>query len=458
MNSNEKGSNFMNLTYKNRKIIALITLIGIIYPTISLMGIAIISEDENLFGSESEKNTNISNSNPLSSALSNSGVDNCSGYSFPNNVTYEIEYKWQIRTTTSDTFKFWISRFPNHSQPQFVGVPPIQETILVENVTDGPAHTYIYDAADDYNNTYEYFSVPMTSSDDWFNYTLKYNVTLRETSWNVDNSKVGTYNVGDPWYQNLTGAETCLETGDFDLITRSNTICAGLTDIKDKAKAIYDWIVANIVYEIDLGDPSDKGAAWAYANLKGDCSEFSDLMVTLLRIQGIPARKMVGLSIVKGSLLSGYEPFYNPSVGDTLTWKYNKTSTSSPDNDIPGHAWMEYYIPNYGWITCDPTWGQSGLNFFNRIDYVHLATSIGENIGGGINPSLLNGIKQEFPISPYFFGYNLNQARWILTITLTVIDTEFSFDNNLWMFISIILIVSVIGIVLWAVTKNKKNK
>jgi hypothetical protein len=59
----------------------------------------------------------------------------------------------------------------------------------------------------------------------------------------------------------------------------------------------------------------------------GDCSEFSDLFVAVLRGGGIPAK------IVHGWVL---EP---------------RTLALEP------HAWCEFFSRKHGWLQCDPTWG-----------------------------------------------------------------------------------------------------
>jgi len=82
----------------------------------------------------------------------------------------------------------------------------------------------------------------------------------------------------------------------------------------EKAEKICNWVSSNIVYN-GLLDKQEKGALWAYTNLQGDCSEFSSLMVTLLRIQGIPARK------ISGFVISNYPPT-RPAVGNT--WNFHK--------------------------------------------------------------------------------------------------------------------------------------
>ena len=57
------------------------------------------------------------------------------------------------------------------------------------------------------------------------------------------------------------------------------------------ARAIYQWVSANLVYAGYLAD--DLGALYALTNRRGDCTEYANLVVALARASGIPAR-MVG--------------------------------------------------------------------------------------------------------------------------------------------------------------------
>lgn len=75
---------------------------------------------------------------------------------------------------------------------------------------------------------------------------------------------------------------------------------------------------------------------------KGVCQDFAHVMLGILRHVGVPAR-----------YVSGY--FYNPD--------------RHPDEVEASHAWVEVYLPGYGWTGFDPT--------HNRVPdtrYVKLAT------------------------------------------------------------------------------------
>jgi transglutaminase-like putative cysteine protease len=68
-------------------------------------------------------------------------------------------------------------------------------------------------------------------------------------------------------------------------------------------------------------------ATEAMEDRRGVCQDFAHVMIALCRSQGIPAR-----------YVSGY--FYNGATGDE-----NEAS----------HAWVEIFLPHYGWKAFDPT-------------------------------------------------------------------------------------------------------
>ncbi len=109
-----------------------------------------------------------------------------------------------------------------------------------------------------------------------------------------------------------------------DLITalKNNSINASTF-----IKLAFEFVNRKIKYEIN---GFRDNAANALRLRSGDCSEISDLFVSILRGGGIPAR------IVHG-------------------WTIN------PDNLLlngKGHAWCEFYSPSAKtWRQCDPTWG-----------------------------------------------------------------------------------------------------
>ena len=115
-----------------------------------------------------------------------------------------------------------------------------------------------------------------------------------------------------------------------------------------------------------------------------------------------------------------------------------------------GHAWVEYYVPDTGWIACDPTW-----NYFNRIDFLRLNLNVGANfffppystVSEFLNPS---------------FSYTLGAVfEYDYTIKITVIESTLipSLVSPMTVLI-IIIIVVILGlfVTFWIVKKAKKKK
>lgn len=369
-------------------------------------------------------------------------------------TTYKIEIDFTIGFTPTDSksqgsLKIYLPRFQTRSSYDISGDIPIQTVDLISVSTNGGngGISYDFDPSDDYGNQYDIYQVSLSRVNPTFVYSSEYKVTLYETSWDISDSNMGDYEI-DQNYLNLTGAEYNLEVDDPELILLSNQISIGSDTPIEKAQAIYNWIAENIVYE-EGEEGDDRGAKWAYDNLKADCSEYSNLMVTLLRIQGIPARKVVGIALVDsfGNWMSEY------ILGSSTEYTLNLEG-GEMDQDMPLHAWIEYFVPGNGFIVSDPTWADGG-EYFNRIDSIHLVTSIGENYGGGIEPALGFSIT-EFPIIlPLYGGFSQDSLFLDYTMRITVIDSNYNAIDFL-MYIPIgILIVVIIGVI-WLMSRRNK--
>jgi len=133
---------------------------------------------------------------------------------------------------------------------------------------------------------------------------------------------------------------------DDGIIERISESLDGETDV-DKVRAIYDYVIENMEYEIMGND--NLGAVYAAENKKGDCTEYSDLFVALCRAKGIPARVITGYTV-----------------------RFDEVS--------PKHHWAEVYLEGYGWVPFDPSWGDTGDKLirnraFDRLQPVYVYLS-----------------------------------------------------------------------------------
>ncbi len=114
------------------------------------------------------------------------------------------------------------------------------------------------------------------------------------------------------------------------------------TDI-DCTNSIFSFVTDHLTYDNKILE--NIGAVRALKLGKGDCTEYSDLMVSLCRAKGIPARVVGGMYLRTGSNIY--------------------------------HNWVEVYLSEIGWVPFDPTFGDDGNhdknfeNLKNRYVYIY---------------------------------------------------------------------------------------
>lgn len=112
---------------------------------------------------------------------------------------------------------------------------------------------------------------------------------------------------------------------------QANTVTAGQTSDRDKAKAIYDYVAKNVSYDVEKYENDDFN--WDDSALKtmetrtGVCQDYAYLAIALLRASDIEARFVEGRA---GGIFPGR------------------------------HAWVEANLDGE-WVTLDPTWGSGYL-------------------------------------------------------------------------------------------------
>lgn len=125
----------------------------------------------------------------------------------------------------------------------------------------------------------------------------------------------------------------------------------GKESVAEKAKAIFEYVASNLTYnDSRLNDAPERFGALKTLENKDQavCMEYTDLYIALARAADIPAREIDGYA---------YNEDENIGYVDVL------------------HAWVEIYVPPFGWMQIDPTWGStaSSLDYFTKLDTNHLA-------------------------------------------------------------------------------------
>ena len=346
-------------------------------------------------------------------------IDNgVSKYNINRNVKYQVEINYTLthNRIAPQTYYFKVARLidrqPNSTLTQFT--PPFQESKLLYNSIAG-ADTIIEGQLDKFNNTYDLFTTSL-SRDETLTISQSYNITLNDISFeNINDIDIGSYSPGDEIHNLYNVTEKYYNSTNPSLISLSNNIVTLTDNPVEKARDLFNWIVSNINYEVQN---EEIGAFEAYSQRVGDCSDYSDLFITLLRIQGIPARK------ISGFLISN-NPSQQLKIGNQYIFDLNfngASQTVSSNNEILGHAWVEYYVPDIGWIASDPTWGSG---YFNHIDALRFALNNGAwfFLPGATPP---NNYISEFPINPSPVVSDHSAYDYQYTIAITILESDAS--------------------------------
>jgi transglutaminase-like putative cysteine protease len=152
-------------------------------------------------------------------------------------------------------------------------------------------------------------------------------------------------------------------------------VTAGKDSELAKARAIYDYVFANMSYD-------KTGTGWGHGDVlyacnakKGNCTDFHSLFIAMARSQGIPARFEIGF----------------PLPAD-------KTS-----GEIAGyHCWAEFFDPQNGWVPVDisEAWKHQEKKdyFFGAHDANRIQFSIGRDLK-------LNPAQQGEPLNYFVYPY-----------------------------------------------------
>jgi len=144
---------------------------------------------------------------------------------------------------------------------------------------------------------------------------------------------------------------------DADTRALAAKVTQGKTTPVQKARAIYDYVIATMKYD-------KSGPAWGRGDLKyamatksGNCTDFNALFEGLARASGVPARQVTGFEIPRG-----------PREGNLTQY----------------HCWSEFYLDGSGWVPVDPVDGQSNPSrkdfYFGNLDADRIVYSLGRDV------------------------------------------------------------------------------
>jgi transglutaminase-like putative cysteine protease len=213
---------------------------------------------------------------------------------------------------------------------------PLPQTDAYQSISDlqieSPVH-YTEGRDPEYHNHFAMFTPTAAQSAAGYDLTLRFNVTRNEHA--VDLHAPALVNASatlpapvlakDPQLKRYLEPDKLVPLNDtITELARQQT--AGDTTTLQKARHIYEYVVATMRYD-KSGEGWGRGdAIWACTSKRGNCTDFHSLFIGMMRSVGIPARFEIGFPIPEG-----------------------KT-----EGDIAGyHCWAEFYLQGAGWIPVD---------------------------------------------------------------------------------------------------------
>jgi transglutaminase-like putative cysteine protease len=247
---------------------------------------------------------------------------------------------------------------------------PNQHVKSIE-VSPAPNRTYV----DSLGNRFAVFVIDRLLAGSNFTVTFNAVVELKNMDINIRPGAGGTYaGEEDAFLQPTSFADSA----DPVVVAKARALQAASGDVYETVWNIYSFIVDGIAYQ-QL--PGEWPASWVLEHGEGGSAELGNVFVALARASGIPARRLSGWG----------EPF---NVSETRT--VNRFA----------HGWAEFYMPGYGWVPADPTFGKTHrFDNLARPDDQHVVMTKGEGIhffdrGAYAAPSGDASVSTDYRVTP----------------------------------------------------------
>jgi transglutaminase-like putative cysteine protease len=222
------------------------------------------------------------------------------------------------------TFKFALpSEFTNKA---------VSQRIQSLNIKFDPQPVKVNDATDEFGNRFKVVTWNNLNSDVRVNITFETNI---KSELSAMESKapfpLNPIPESELLYLKPTGI---VQSNAPEITALVKKLTAGATTEYEAVTAILNYVIDNVKYTYN---PPQYDALYTLKTRSGNCQNFAHLSMALLRAAGIPARIVGGISLKQSwKIPVGNNNFLVQSMGQG------------------GHAWMEVYFPDLGWLSYDP--------------------------------------------------------------------------------------------------------
>ncbi len=124
-----------------------------------------------------------------------------------------------------------------------------------------------------------------------------------------------------------------VQSEDEEIVALSRKITQTARTALEAVASVLNWVADNIKYTYN---PPNYDALYTLETGKGNCQNLAHISMALLRAAGIPSRIVGGIAISRQWKVPLENGFLVQDMGQG------------------GHAWMEVYFPDEGWLPYDP--------------------------------------------------------------------------------------------------------
>lgn len=237
----------------------------------------------------------------------------------PEAATRSFEFTYQVHfppiQDSASSVRLWIPL------PQADGYQDVSSLHI-----DSPV-AYSQGRDPEYKDTFAMFKPTAQQATVGFDVTLHFTATRHEHKVALDDvtENVAASLPADPMFHRYLEPDKLVPlNGVIGELAKEHTV--GDTTQLEKARHIYDYVVATMRYDKSGEGWGHGDAVWACTSKRGNCTDFHSLFIGMMRASGIPARFEIGFPLPE-----------------------DKTA-----GDIPGyHCWAEFYLSGIGWVPID---------------------------------------------------------------------------------------------------------
>lgn len=222
------------------------------------------------------------------------------------------------------TFKFALpSEFANKS---------VSQKTQGLNIKFDPQPAKVDDAADEFGNRFKVVTWNDINRDVRINITFETNIKSELSA--MESKALFPLNPTPKSELLYLKPTEIVQSNAPEIISLSKKLTAGATTEYEAVTAILNYVIDNVKYTYN---PPQYDALYTLKTRSGNCQNFAHLSMALLRAAGIPARIVGGISLKQSwKIPVGNNNFLVQSMGQG------------------GHAWVEIYFPDLGWLSYDP--------------------------------------------------------------------------------------------------------